>query len=215
MSKDYKSKSASRGRSGGNGGGSAIFAGLLIGLCIGIAIAGALALYLNRSGTGFMNKVEPAPKVPPAAAGGKPEVLKPGGGKAEDAVPPPTANGESSKETAQRFGFYDILPGQGTSGDAPSAASPAKPAEATPPATVAPARGTYLQAGAFQSETEADNLKAKLALMGIEATIQSSETPDKGLIHRVRIGPLATPEDIDRFRRQLKAGGIEAAIVKQ
>lgn len=38
--------------------------------------------------------------------------------------------------------------------------------------------------GAFEDPSEADNLKARLALMGVEASVQKVEVPDKGTMHR-------------------------------
>jgi cell division protein FtsN len=60
----------------------------------------------------------------------------------------------------------------------------------------APAKKVFLQLGSFQNENEADNLKAKLALLGVEAKIQSVSIPDKGMVHRVRVGPLSKQEDV-------------------
>jgi cell division protein FtsN len=42
---------------------------------------------------------------------------------------------------------------------------------------------------AFEDPSEADNLKARLALMGVEASVQKVELPEKGTVHRVRMGP--------------------------
>ena len=67
--------------------------------------------------------------------------------------------------------------------------------------------------GAFAREMEADNLKARLALLGVDAKIQSTTT-EKGLLHRVRIGPLGRSEDVDRLRAQLKAEGMNPTPVK-
>ena len=72
----------------------------------------------------------------------------------------------------------------------------------------------YLQACAFQKSTDADNLKAKLALMGLETSVQEVNVPDKGLMHRVRVGPYAKPEDMNRVRNQLAQNGIQASVVK-
>lgn len=105
-------------------------------------------------------------------------------------------------EPAPSFDFYKVLPG-----DAP-ADLPAAPAPA------APVVRYYLQAGAFQNPADADNLKAQLALLGVEATIQTSEVPDKGLFHRVRIGPLSLDE-IERTRSLLAQNKIPATLVKE
>jgi len=57
-------------------------------------------------------------------------------------------------------------------------------------------------------------MKAKLAMVGVEAKIQSLTLAGKGMVHRVRVGPFARQEDLDRMRGQLKADGINANVVK-
>ena len=58
----------------------------------------------------------------------------------------------------------------------------------------------YLQVGAFENPNEADNLKARLALSGIQASAQRTQLPDGRVVHRVRIGPYARPEDMNPMR---------------
>ena len=72
----------------------------------------------------------------------------------------------------------------------------------------------YLQAGAFEDPSEADNLKARLALMGVEASVQKIEVPDKGTMHRVRTGPYLGQDVMTKARDNLTANGITTAIVK-
>jgi cell division protein FtsN len=72
----------------------------------------------------------------------------------------------------------------------------------------------FLQAGAFQNAPDADNLKARLALLGIEATIQTATLPDKGVWHRVRIGPYGSIEELNRARETLKQNGYDTALIK-
>jgi len=72
----------------------------------------------------------------------------------------------------------------------------------------------FLQAGAFPNATDADNLKARLALLGVEATIQTATLPDKGVWHRVRIGPYASIEELNRARDTLKQNGYDTSLVK-
>ena len=72
----------------------------------------------------------------------------------------------------------------------------------------------YLQAGAFHALNEADNMKARLALLGIEATIQSNPATDRGMLHRVRIGPFSRVEEVNRTRETLKQNGIESTLIK-
>ena len=72
----------------------------------------------------------------------------------------------------------------------------------------------YLQAGAFEDPSEADNLKARLALMGVEASVQKVDVPEKGTMHRVRVGPYMGQEAMSKAREQLTASGIGTAVVK-
>ncbi|MFO7542128.1 MAG: SPOR domain-containing protein [Thiobacillus sp.] len=105
-------------------------------------------------------------------------------------------------ETAPSFDFYKVLPG-----DTPNDVQPA-PAEA-------PSHPLYyLQAGAFQNPAEADNLKARLALLGIEAVIQTGDLGDKGVFHRVRVGPLRAMDEVNRTRALLVQNHISVTLVK-
>ena len=71
----------------------------------------------------------------------------------------------------------------------------------------------YLQAGAFREIDDAENTRAKLALLGFEASI--SEKPNEsGVLHRVRVGPFPQVESMNRARAKLIDSGIDVAIVK-
>ena len=72
----------------------------------------------------------------------------------------------------------------------------------------------YLQAGSFEDPSEADNLKARLALMGVEASVQKVDVPEKGTMHRVRVGPYMGQEAMSKAREQLSSSGISTAVVK-
>ena len=72
----------------------------------------------------------------------------------------------------------------------------------------------FLQAGAFQNMSDADNLKAKLALLGVEAKIQSATLADKGVWHRVRVGPYTNVDELNRMRVTLKQNGIDTSLIK-
>ncbi|HSF48360.1 MAG TPA: SPOR domain-containing protein, partial [Burkholderiales bacterium] len=72
----------------------------------------------------------------------------------------------------------------------------------------------YIQAGAFQNPTDADNLRARLALMGLETQVQAAMLSDKQRWHRVRLGPYSRPEDVERVRSMLKQNGIEGSLIR-
>jgi len=173
--------------------------GLFFGLVIGVLIAFGVVWYLNKTPLPFQDKSARPDKIE----------LKPGLPQAQPQQLPGKPGDKVNEKP--RFEFYKILPG-GQEAPTPNDTS-AKP---TPPAPVAAASGEvfYLQAAAFQKSTEADNLKAKLALIGLEASVQEVNTPDKGLMHRVRVGPFAKPEDMNRARNQLAQNGIQATVVK-
>jgi len=240
-----RSSTSGRTRAAGKSGGGGMVAGIVIGLIVGVAVAVGLAMYLNRSATPFSNLekldrktaqtsspstelLEPGTKIadvqaqtpaPVASAPAKVEApAAPAMPPEPSAVPAPTAKSKPAAAPAangskdeQRFDFYKILPGQV---DAVPADGKTVAKDREPSAT-APAKKVFLQLGAFQNENEADNLKAKLALLGVEAKIQSVTIPDKGMVHRVRVGPLSRQEDVDRVRAQLKQDGINAAVVKE
>ena len=75
--------------------------------------------------------------------------------------------------------------------------------------------GTYLlQAGSFRSHTQADQLRAKLALMGLETSIQSVSVNSKQAWHRVRVGPFLNLSDLNQARSLLKKNGIDAILIR-
>jgi len=50
--------------------------------------------------------------------------------------------------------------------------------------------------------------------MGVEAKIQSLTLADKGLVHRVRIGPFERQEDVDALKARLRQEGVDASVIK-
>jgi cell division protein FtsN len=128
----------------------------------------------------------------------------------ESNSPPATAKPASAAaaapatpDAAPSFDFYKVLPG-----DATSALPPAPKAEANPSLY-------YLQAGAFQNPEDADNLKAQLALLGVEAVIQTSDLGEKGVFHRVRVGPMRAMDEVNRTRSLLTQNNISTTLVKE
>lgn len=209
MTRDYKNASRPKPKrstpprtsaSGGN-----VWKGMLIGLFLGVAVAVGVALYINRNNNPFTGDQTMPKAGPPATAEKKPaaapESLKPGAGTKQPPPPP-----------VQSYDFYKILPGS----DDPSLAAPPSPAgDAKPPEDKpAGASPAWFQVGAFQNEADADNLKAKLALIGVEAGIQTTTLPEKGVWHRVRVGPLRSPDEVDKMRQTLRQNGIEANLIQ-
>jgi len=138
------------------------------------------------------------------ATGDNPFKLKPV--SPERTTPPPAAvepAPPATPEAAPSFDFYKVLPG-----DAPGELPPTPGAAADVPLY-------YLQAGAFQNADDADNLKAQLALLGLEAEIQTSDIADKGVFHRVRVGPFRAMDEVNSTRSLLTQNNIPATLVKE
>ena len=178
--------------------------GVFIGLVLGLVAALAIAFYLNRAANPFAARDKPAATV---QAPGKAAPVEPGKTAAPGAVTAPEP-GKAAADAKPRFDFYTILPGveqPATDQDLRNRGTDAK---------AATQERFFLQAGAFQSAQDADNLKARLALMGLEAAIQTANLGDKGIWYRVRLGPYDDADALARVRSQLAANGIEAAPIK-
>lgn len=95
----------------------------------------------------------------------------------------------------------------------PGAAPAPSPKAAT--ATASAATGTYyLQAGAFRGENDAESLRARIILLGLPVAVQKAEVNGKA-INRVRVGPFARLDDMNRARGRLGENKIETAVVRQ
>lgn len=170
------------------------FVGLFVGLVLGVVIAAGVVWYLNRSHSPFQNKdsaLHPAEKPKNGGPAGAAESL-------------PAKPGDK-----QRFDFYNILPGGQDAAPAPKAA----PSDAAADAQIVNER-YFLQSGAFQKKDEAENMKAQLALLGVDAAISEATIQDKGKMYRVRSGPYNKADEMNRVRAQMSQGGIQATVVK-
>ena len=97
-----------------------------------------------------------------------------------------------------------------TPAPAPKASAPAASASAS-----ASSNGSYyLQAGAFRSADDAESLKARIILLGLPVSVQKAEVNGKAL-NRVRVGPYARLDDMNRARGRLGENKIETAVVRQ
>src|SRR5205814_6540192 len=72
----------------------------------------------------------------------------------------------------------------------------------------------WLQAGSFSTESDAENLKARLAFAGWEASVHQGLLPDKIVRFRVRLGPYDNQDEMQRIKTELGKRGFEAAVIK-
>jgi cell division protein FtsN len=187
MSFDYKQPAALRSHAS-----SSFLIGLFFGFLLGLGVAAGIAIYFFKTPGPFADRTRPAEK-PPSPAPGAPDPLK-----------------SAKAEEKPRFDFYRILPGQEEPVTERQLRDAAKQA-----AKAGGAKDTYvLQAGSFQNPADADNLKARLAMMGIEASVEPANLAEKGVWYRVRLGPYTQVEEINRVRQQLAQNGVDASLVR-
>lgn len=163
---------------------------LLLGLAIGLAVG--LAFYLLRAPTEappVAHKSEPARKPPPP--------------------PPKKPRPTPPRKDRPRFDFYTLLPRIEV--EIPQE----KLDEALRALPKVNRGGTYiLQCGSFRDYADADELKARLALLGIEASIQTVVIKNGESWHRVRIGPFKGLEALKPVRRKLKRHDIDFVVIR-
>lgn len=192
-----------------SGGGTLI--GMFIGLVLGVAVAAGVVWYMNKSPLPFNSKVHPPARQDSAGTAAKPAPQDDGQplalpGKPGDPIP------------EKRFQFYDILPGKADAvpdkADKPvMAKEEAKKEEPKKDETKESKTPLFLQAGSFSTAGDADNQKAKLAFMGIEANIQQVMVQDK-TYYRVRVGPYTRLDELNKTRAELAKNGIDAQLAK-
>ena len=195
------SRSSSSPPAGGN---AQLIVGILIGMVLGLAVAGGVAWQIMKSPSPFTGKDQHVTneKQEPQPVVETPKVEAPK--TVVSAAQPQSATGTDASK--QRFEFYHMLT------DKESTAAPTKPAATqVKPQVAAPGETYFLQAASFTNAEEADRLKAKLAMSGLEATIQAANVPDKGVRYRVRLGPYRNAEEMRKANELLKQNGIADA----
>ena len=70
-----------------------------------------------------------------------------------------------------------------------------------------------LQAGSYRKFEDADRVRAQLALQGIESNVQRVAI-DNDTWHRVRIGPISDPAELERVRTRLKEAEVDFLVVR-
>ncbi len=194
MSRDYKSPSKSA--SGKKG--PTLLLGLFIGYVLGLVSAIGVWIYIHQAPSPFL--LSDKPEVSTATKSPNNGALK--GTQVSD-------NEHKSTKTTNgkpRFEFYKILPGS----EEPVTEQQFQKAVQQPSSK----DKYYLQAGSFQNAEDAENLKAKIAMLGMQAYVQSADLSEKGMWHRVRIGPFTKIVDINQARSSLLKSDIDANLIK-
>ncbi len=125
-----------------------------------------------------------------------------------------SADNESSEsgtveEPARSYDFYDRLPKF-------EVVVPEKDKDVKPDVKAVPEtrRGTYvLQAGSYKNYTDADRIRAQLALQGVESKVQKV-TVDNDTWHRIRIGPISKLDELNRLRTILRKADVDVLVIR-
>lgn len=190
--------------------------GLVIGLLVGLALALGVALYITKAPVPFVNKVPQRTAEqdtaeaernrnwdPNAPLGGKPRAPA----TASAAAPASAPDAQPAPVAAQPAPARDpaaILSG------APVPTAPLPPPQAK---QAVQAFDYFVQAGAFTRTEEAEQQRAKLAMMGALAKISERDQAGR-VMYRVRLGPYPTREEADTQLSRLQEQNIEAQIVR-
>ncbi|SAK42024.1 sporulation repeat-containing protein [Caballeronia fortuita] len=95
----------------------------------------------------------------------------------------------------------------------PKGGSAPTTAKTTPPAPGEPNTGYFLQVGAYKTQADAEQQRARLGFQGFESKVTQR---DAGGVtyYRVRIGPFAKFEDMNTARQRLSDAGVDTAVIR-
>lgn len=149
---------------------------------------------------------------------------------------PREAGDRGAGDNQPRFEFYELLSEmevvvpEDSEGNGQGRPDPVEPDIADPaPETTGPTPGDtpgvsraddddgiryMVQAGSFRSHDDADRLKARLALIGVQAEIQSVEVDGGETWHRVRVGPFADRDRVDSVRDRLQNEDVDSILLR-
>ncbi|ARP92965.1 SPOR domain-containing protein [Bordetella genomosp. 13] len=217
-------------------GGSTMY-GVLAGLLIGLVVAAVVAFYVTNAPMPFVDRAtrqgDQGKASDPRQVADPNQALYGRDGPAGNVPTGPTADapsaplpglqpqpGKPSGPPDDLGALIATLPpsSEPAPAEAPGPAPNAKPATqpaAKPTATPSQQSGNYyLQAGAYRGQQDAESLRARILLLGLPVAVQRAES--NGVqINRVRVGPFAKLDDMNRARVRLSENKIESTVVRQ
>ena len=212
--------------------------GLVAGLLVGLSLALGVALYITKAPMPFVNKVPQRTAEqdnaesernrswdPNAALGGKSgaratsaavaasaaiaAAAAAAAAAAEAPLPAPVTTAPPAAVKPPLKNPAAILAGEAA---APTPA-PSLPPGARSTTTAAEPFVYFVQAGAFTRNEDAEQQRAKLAMMGQGARITEREQAGR-TVYRVRLGPYPARTQADMLQGKLQEQGIETQIVR-
>ncbi len=195
--------------------------GLIIGALVGLGAALAVAVYITKVPVPFMSKGQSRSPDHDAAEAKKNRDWNPNApmyGK-NPAKPSAAASGPVQDVTPPATAASSPVPASTAKAAPAAAADPigdlAKAKLASPPAaaTGADPFNYFVQVGAFRTPEDAEQQRAKISLMGLEAKVTEREQSGR-TVFRVRLGPFDKKDDAEKAKERLDASGVETALVR-
>lgn len=179
-------------------------AGLLIGLMLGLGVAAGAAYYVFQKELPFISD-RPTEKPQASELVMVPEAPVVEQQRPEGAALPDPNQGGTRQQVMPQLDRQQpgVQSGAVSTVDVAPEARPAAPV----------ASGFQLQAGSFRRANEAEALKLRLALTGLEARVESARVNGQP-VYRVRVGPYSSLEAANQVLDQLADEGIEAAVIR-
>jgi cell division protein FtsN len=183
--------------------------GLIVGLLMGLALALGVALYVTKVPVPFVNKVPQRTAEQDAAEAEKNRNWDPNSPLGGKNAPRPAGSGAVATPPAPAV----------TAASAPAnARDPAAILADRPPARPATSPAAdpftyFVQVGAFTRPEDAEQQRARLAMLGYAAKVSEREQSGRTMF-RVRIGPFDRKGDADDAKEKLAGVGVESALVR-
>ena len=213
-----KNQARRSGRSSGTPG----WVWLIVGLLMGAAVFGYLQ-FKDKWGKPTSTLPQPDPQAQARATRGEevaPDKPKPKYDfytllpEKEVVIPDAELDAQARAEAAKPPTPVDAVPPTETTGD-PAAPTVASAGDVAPTAPTASSEGPryLIQAGAFRGSTEAEALKAKIAMTGEIARVEVAQI-NGNTVHRVRMGPYPNASALAAAKAALANHGITAQAIK-
>ena len=212
------------------------FLGVIIGALIGLGAALAVAVYITKVPVPFMNKGVSRKAESDVLEAQKNRDWNPNGALAgKTAIKPPMPAQPELPQSVTTPGPVVVTPAE----PAVAAIAPTRPPAAVKPPVSGDPLGDlvksrsarseaiagagagagadpfsyFIQAGAFRTPEDAEQQRARLLLLGIQAKVSEREQSGR-TVYRVRLGPFDIKADADKAKDRLDNNSIETALVR-
>jgi len=168
---------------------------LVIGLVCGAVLSGLYFGYKEnepgRFGSGIRSLLESEPKP-------------------EQPAEPPVSRQQSKPEPRLELDYHEVLPNIDEVISESDLVTDGEPVTERPDQD----HEYVLQAGSYKAESDAESMKAKLALSGFEPVIQRVKIDGKGTYYRVRLGPYQSKRKLHLDKKRLAKQGIDSVAMR-